>query len=81
MLGYSSAAFAAIFKHFGWHGVVELPDHFDRPFALVAHVGGLTEIREGKREAVLFFLLARENENPVSALGVMDEILTGVAGQ
>ena len=57
-----------------------MPDHFDRALAFVADVVSLAEVCKWQRETILFFLFPGENQNAVTTLGVMDQILTGVAG-
>lgn len=71
-----SPTFAAVFEHFGWHGVVEPPDHLDRAFAFVAYIIGLAEVGEGKREIVLPLLFSGKNQNSVTPVGMIDQILS-----
>ena len=56
-----SPALAAVLEHFGWHGVVEMPEHLDRAFAFVAYIIGLAEVGEGKSEVVLPLLFSGKN--------------------
>ena len=71
-----STALAAVLEHFGWHGVVEMPEHLDRAFAFVAHIIGLAEVGKGKREIVLPLLFSGKNQDSVTPVGMIDQILS-----
>jgi hypothetical protein len=74
-----SPTLATVLEHFGGHGVVELPDHFDRALAFVAHRGSLAEVGEWDREAVKRLLLAGKDQNAVAPICVVDQVLACLA--
>ena len=74
-----STALAAVFEYFGGHEVIELPDHLDRAFAFVVHIGGLAQVGEWEREAVQRLLLACEDQNAIAPTRVVDQVLACLA--
>ena len=66
-------------EHLCWHGMTQAVNHPDRPLALVSLHSGGSEIREWNRRAAALFQVPGKKEDRVSALLVLDNILSGGA--
>ena len=71
----SSPAFAVVRKHLHRHGVLEAPDHADRPFALVTDQVRRAEAGKRQGHCVAFFLATGKHQHRIPLFPVMQEIL------
>jgi len=71
------SALPVFLEHFHRHPVFQFPDHPYGAFALIALAGCGPEVCEGHCAVVLLFVAAGKDQNRVTSLDMMDEVLAG----